>query len=101
MSERVESLLVVSTDRPMKEETRQLLVKQLTPIAESMDMKPLVLSDGLQADVHSDIRPVLESILTEQQKTNSLLLALVEAMAADEPDPDAAPRTYLDGTPVR
>lgn len=100
MSERVESLLVVSTDRPMKEETRQLLVKQLTPIAESMGMKPLVMSDGLQAGVHSDIRPLLQSLLDEQRKTNGLLLALVEAMA-DERDPDAEPQTYLSGKVIR
>lgn len=101
MSERVESLLVVSTDRPMKEETRQLLVKQLTPIAESMGMKPLVMSDGLQAGVHSDIRPLLESMVTEQQKTNSLLAALVEALAEEGQDPEAQPVYYLDGSKVR
>lgn len=101
MNGQEQSLLVVSTDRPMKEETRQFLVSQLTPVAESMGMKPLVLSDGLQAGVHSDIRPLLESLVAEQQKTNALLSALVEALAEEGADPDAQPARYLDGSKVR
>ncbi|PWU30917.1 hypothetical protein DK254_00265 [Pseudomonas sp. RW407] len=49
--------------------------------------------------MHSDICPLLRSLLDEQRKTNSLLLALVEAMA-DERDPDAEPQTYLNGEPI-
>lgn len=76
------------------------MTKELEPIAMSIGAKPLILSDGLQAGIHSDIRPVLESLLDEQRKTNSLLLALVDAMA-DERDPDAEPQTYLSGKVIR
>ncbi|MBF8780996.1 hypothetical protein IV505_14865 [Pseudomonas fulva] len=52
---------------------------------------------------------LLEQMLAEQQKQTSLLeqiatgqLALIEALADGEgEDPDAAPRTYLDGTACR
>jgi hypothetical protein len=43
---------------------------------------------------------ILAQILDEQRKTNSLLLALVDAMA-DERDPDAEPQTYLSGKVIR
>lgn len=96
-----QSLLVVSTDKPLERETRLFLLDQLKQIAEPMRMKPLVLSDGLQAGIHSDIRPLLESMVTEQQKTNSLLAALVEALAEEGQDPDSPPARYLDGSRVR
>ncbi|MEG7359944.1 hypothetical protein [Pseudomonas citronellolis] len=76
------------------------MTKALEPIAQSIGAKPLILSDGLQAGIHSDILPLLESLLDEQRKTNGLLLALVEAMA-DERDPDAEPQTYLSGKVIR
>ena len=52
---------------------------------------------------------LLADLLVEQQKQTALLeqiatgqLALIEALADDESeDPDAPPRTYLDGTPCR
>lgn len=52
---------------------------------------------------------LLTDLLAEQQKQTALLeqiatgqLALIEALADDEgEDPDAPPRTYLDGTPCR
>ncbi|MNN76385.1 hypothetical protein D3C81_1927610 [compost metagenome] len=50
---------------------------------------------------------LLEKILAEQQKQTGLLeqiatqsLALIEALAdEDDADPDAPPRTYLNGAP--
>ncbi|WP_245586478.1 hypothetical protein [Metapseudomonas resinovorans] len=101
MNVQEQSLLVVRTDKPMERETRLFLLDQLKQIAEPMGMKPLVLSDGLQAGIHSDIRPLLESMVAEQQKTNSLLAALVEALAEEGQDPDAPPARYLDGNMVR
>lgn len=43
---------------------------------------------------------LLAQILEEQRKTNQLLLMLIEAMGQEEADPDAEPRTYMDGTRV-
>lgn len=100
MNECAKPLLVISTDRPLSSEAREKMTKALEPIAQSIGAKPLILSDGLQAGIHSDILPLLESLLDEQRKTNGLLLALVEAMA-DERDPDAEPQTYLSGKVIR
>ncbi|HEE9760146.1 TPA: hypothetical protein R8F97_001015 [Pseudomonas putida] len=47
---------------------------------------------------------IFKQILAEQAKTNELLASFLQALAedqGDEPDPDAEPRTYLDGTPCR
>ncbi|MCY1301004.1 hypothetical protein D9M70_505930 [compost metagenome] len=99
MSERAESLLVISANHILSQEAHSRLTEALKPIAESIGMKALVLSDGPQAGIHSDIRPLLESLLDEQRKTNGLLLALIEAMA-DERDPDAEPQTYLSGKAI-
>lgn len=44
---------------------------------------------------------LLSRILQEQQQTNELLAALVDALAEDSGDPDAPPAYYMDGTPVR
>ncbi|MGR3991460.1 hypothetical protein [Pseudomonas sp. 1121_17] len=52
---------------------------------------------------------LLQQILDQQQKQTCLLeqiatqnLALIEALAdGDEPDPDAPPLTYMDGSPCR
>lgn len=44
----------------------------------------------------------LKELLAEQRRTNELLGLLIDALAdQDEPDPDAAPETYLDDTPCR
>lgn len=48
-----------------------------------------------------DQTQLLSKILQEQQKTNELLAALVEALAEDGGDPDAEPARYMDGSPVR
>ena len=48
-----------------------------------------------------DQTQLLSKILQEQQKTNELLAALVDALAEDGGDPDAAPARYMDGSPVR
>lgn len=47
---------------------------------------------------------IFKQMLAEQAKTNELLAGFLQALAedqADEPDPDAEPRSYLDGTPCR
>jgi hypothetical protein len=47
---------------------------------------------------------IFKKILAEQAKTNELLASFLQALAddqGDEPDSDAGPRNYLDGTPCR
>ncbi|WP_455828608.1 hypothetical protein [Pseudomonas capeferrum] len=47
---------------------------------------------------------IFKQMLAEQAKTNELLAGFLQALAedqGDEPDPDAEPRSYLDGTPCR
>ncbi len=101
MSERVESLLVLSTSRAITLEAKEKMVEAIAPLAQAMGCEPLVLTDGLEVGVHSDLRPLLESLLAEQKKTNGLLTALVDALAEEGVDPDAMPATYMDGSPVR
>lgn len=48
----------------------------------------------------SRIESILESILQEQQRTNQILMMLVEAMAEDQENPGADPVRYMDGRPV-
>lgn len=48
----------------------------------------------------SRIEVILESILQEQQRTNQILMMLVEAMAEDQENPDAEPVLYMDGSSV-
>ena len=43
---------------------------------------------------------LLTQLLEEQRKTNQLLLTLIEALGEEEADPDAEPRTYMDGSRV-
>ena len=43
---------------------------------------------------------LLAQMLEEQRQTNQLLLMLIEALSEDSADPDAEPRTYMDGSPV-
>lgn len=101
MSEHAESLLVLSTSRAITLEAKERLVEAITPLARALGCEPLVLTDGLEVGIHADLRPLLESMLAEQQKTNGLLLALVEALADEGQDPDAPPARYLDGSKVR
>ncbi|MNH41714.1 hypothetical protein D3C79_1032630 [compost metagenome] len=45
---------------------------------------------------------IFKQMLAEQAKTNELLASFLQALAddqGDDADPDAEPRTYLDGTP--
>lgn len=47
---------------------------------------------------------IFKQMLAEQAKTNELLASFLQALAddqGDDADPDAEPRTYLDGTPCR
>lgn len=99
MSEHVESLLVLSTNAQLKQETLQFLEKQLRPIADKLGAKPLVVDNGMQVGIHSDIRPLIADMLEEQRKTNQLLTALIEAMG-DEGDLEVEPQTYLSGAPI-
>lgn len=44
---------------------------------------------------------LLEQLLIEQRRTNQLLLMLIDAMGQEDSDPDAEPKTYMDGSPIR
>ena len=47
------------------------------------------------------VESLLVQILEEQRKTNELLLMLIQAMAEEQgQDPEQAPSTYMDGSPV-
>ena len=101
MSEQEKSLLVLSTSKPITQQQKELMAEAITPIANSMGMAALILTDGIEVGIHSDIRPLMQAMIDKQQTTNELLAALVDALAEDGGDPDAPPARYMDGTPVR
>lgn len=92
-------LLVVKAKGRLTPEQAEKIQSLLTPIAEKMGITPLIVDEGLDVGVHSDIRPLLEEQLTEQRKTNQLLLMLIEALSEDD-DPDAEPLRYMDGKQI-
>lgn len=100
MKERVESLLVVRSEGRLRGDSREMMLASLSPIAAQMGMRVLILDGGLDAGIHSDIRPLIEEQLVEQRKTNQLLMMLIAALGEEETDPDAEPKTYMDGSPV-
>ena len=100
MKDQDESLLVVRAKGRLTLEQMNNIQSLLTPIAEKMGITPLVVDEGLDVGVHSDIRPLLEEQLVEQRQTNQLLLMLIEAMGEEDSDPDDEAQTYMDGTPV-
>jgi hypothetical protein len=98
-------LLTISVPLPLKQEQRERLEANLRPLVQRMGCELIVLEAGITAQ----LQPNMADLLAEQQKQTALLeqiatgqLALIEALADDEgEDPDAPPRTYLDGTPCR
>ena len=100
MKDQDESLLVVRAKGRLTLEQMNNIQSLLTPIAEKMGITPLVVDEGLDVGVHSDIRPLLEEQLVEQRQTNQLLLMLIEAMGEEDSDPGDEAQTYMDGTPV-
>ena len=99
-AERVESLLVITTRGNNNPEVLNQIGQLIEPIAKSLGMNHLVVGDGVEVGIHSDIKPVLERMIEEQARTNTLLAALVSAMAdEDADDGQHEPVTYLDGAP--
>jgi hypothetical protein len=99
--ERVESLLVITTRGNNDPEVLNQIGQLIEPIAKSLGMNHLVVGDGVEVGIHSDIKPVIERMIEEQAKTNTLLAALVSAMAdEDADDGQHEPMSYMDGNPV-
>lgn len=101
MNDSQKSLLVLSTGLALSQEKVDRISESIQPLAESLGCRALVLNNGLQAGIHSDIRPLLGDLLDEQRKTNQLLHLLIQALAEDGEDPDAMPTSYLDGTLIQ
>ncbi|AHC65184.1 hypothetical protein ACF0C8_09915 [Pseudomonas aeruginosa] len=47
-----------------------------------------------------EVRLLLRDLLDEQRTTNQLLHLLIQALAEDGDDPEAAPTSYLSGEPI-
>lgn len=101
-------ILVISTTQPLSMELVEKIKAIATPLAKSMNMKVMVLPDGMKAEVHTKDQAVA-LMLEEQRKTNQLLSQLIqsnsqliEALSEDDEEDDGQhePMTYMDGTPV-
>ncbi|MBF8728718.1 MULTISPECIES: hypothetical protein [Pseudomonas putida group] len=111
-SSRIESLspgpgdlLVVTIPTILTRDQREKAQAVIQGQAERLGFQALVLDGGITAS----LQPNMADLLAEQQKQTALLeqiatqnLALIEALAdGDDADPEAEPRSYLDGTPCR
>lgn len=101
MSDSGKSLLVVKADERLSPERREYLLQALKPVADSLNLVPLIAESGLDVGIHSDIKPLIEKQIGIQKQTNHLLMMLIDALSEDdELDEEGEPLTYLDGTPV-
>lgn len=100
--EQSKSLLLIKSSKMMTQEFYQRLKEITTPIAERCGCEVLIADESFDASIHSDIKPLIEEQLSEQRKTNELLLMLIEALAEDQgvDDEEGQPARHLDGTPV-
>lgn len=100
MSGRAESLLVVKSSERLTVEQMELIRSLSSPLAEKMGMQLAICGEGMDIGIASDLAPALNRLLEEQRQTNQLLLLLIDALSEEGSDPDAEPKTYMDGTPV-
>ena len=77
------------SDKPLLMGTVQLSPEQMQLILKNQQQFLTIFQQQLAA------------VIREQEKTNSLLLALIEAMGEGEPEDESGPGTYLDGRPMR
>ncbi|WP_448680004.1 hypothetical protein [Pseudomonas nicosulfuronedens] len=94
------SLLVVKVCHPLSEESRRKIKQHFLSIAESLKTELVVCDDRMEVTIQSDMKPLMESMLKEQQKTNLLLASLIEAMADEDDMAERPQRTYLNGEPI-
>lgn len=96
-------LLVISVPLILKDGQREKIAAMLKGTADRLDCEVLVLEAGVTAELH----PRHGDMLAEQQKQTQLLqqiadnqAVLIQAMAEEqEPDDEAPPSHYLDGSP--
>lgn len=105
LSQQQGDLLVITVPQVLSMDQRERAIALAELQAERLGCRALLLDGGANAQ----LQPSTAELLAEMQKQTALLeqiatgqLALIEALADDESeDPDAPPRTYLDGTPCR
>ena len=100
MNDSNNSLLVVKVCHPLSEESRQKIQQHFLSVANSLKTELVVCDDRMEVTIESDMRPLLESMVKEQQKTNLLLASLIEAMADEDEMEERPLRTYLNGDPI-
>ena len=100
MSGRSKSLLVVKHEKVLVPEIRVALNGHLESLAERLGFECILMDGGLDAELYSDLAPLLEKQLEQQQETNRLLGALVSALSEEDEDPDAERQNYMDGSPA-
>lgn len=98
-------LLVIQVPDHLSSVQRQALKASLDPAAERLKCELIILEGGITAHVTGRGVAQLAEQVRQTELLQQLVLgqsALVEALAGEqEEDPDAEPRTYLDGTSCR
>lgn len=96
-------LTVSSGGRVLAHDKVEALRDSLEPVADSLGCELLILSGGLDVEVHQDLRPVVAAIEDNTAAVRQMAeacMALVNAMAMEDED-DHPPVYHLDGSPVQ
>jgi hypothetical protein len=95
-------LMVLKVEQILSMSQRNKISEFLSPIAGELGCKFLIVDPGMDISLHVD--PSAQ--FAEQQKQTALLESileqqtlLIQALAEPDEDPDAQPRTYMDGSP--
>lgn len=92
------SLLVISTEQALSEETCKRIHETLAPRAKEAGMLMAVLSDGLKAEVHRDLSPLVEALQAQTHAIQSLVeqnAAMFQSMVEKEAEEEGEPVGYL------
>lgn len=95
-------LLVIHADTPLSFESRLRIREVLDPIAEKLGMVGLVTEQGLEAQMHWDLSPLVDAINAQSEAIMALVhqnAALIQALSGEQEE-EPGPATYMDGTPV-
>ncbi|MFL1404200.1 hypothetical protein ACJO2E_02500 [Marinobacter sp. M1N3S26] len=102
MSEPARPLIVLKPQQYLTQEMMCHLRAHAERLIDDLSYDVLVVEHGLDAQVHSDVAPLVKAIERQTQAIDALAesnMALVDAMTQLDEDDGAGATTYLDDTP--